>query len=375
MRKLKSDSLPAQNYVGNSVLLPNYNVIKKAGMFLAAALLLASCVKNDTNDKSLQEMQSAKLQELSSCTSGCWIGTVNQAPSSKKVEIYDPAVSDWNLATALKYSWKPTTALGYTSTEVSHWGDPNDFKIRTITAYGGGNFMAAIGNGGLVTLCTYPGGVKKWAVSAGSASTVNVHGVEMLPNGNIAIAASAGGFVRVYASSVAGSTASASYTLSDAHAVLWDPAYNCLWAYGNNKLVKLSVTGTAAAPGLSLVTTYTVPWGGGHALGAKYGNIDQLYVASGSYVYIFDKTTGSFTTAPGNINRVGVKAISNQPVGTVVLTRPDSIKTPIPSQPATYRQWNTSYVDFYSAAGVYQSSGHKTGAAFYKGFVYNTNYQ
>jgi len=157
MRKLKSDSLPAQNYVGNSVLLPNYNVIKKAGMFLAAALLLASCVKNDTNDKSLQEMQSAKLQELSSCTSGCWIGTVNQAPSSKKVEIYDPAVSDWNLATALKYSWKPTTALGYTSTEVSHWGDPNDFKIRTITAYGGGNFMAAIGNGGLVTLCTYPG--------------------------------------------------------------------------------------------------------------------------------------------------------------------------------------------------------------------------
>jgi len=53
----------------------------------------------------------------------------------------------------------------------------------------------------------------------------------------------------------------------------------------------------------------------------------------------------------------------------------DSIKTPIPSQPATYRQWNTSYVDFYSAAGVYQSSGHKTGAAFYKGFVYNTNYQ
>ncbi|HEY0666664.1 MAG TPA: DUF6528 family protein [Sphingobacteriaceae bacterium] len=353
-------------------LLREADCFKLLFKLLFCAIILSACTKNNPLETSLEETSAKqKAQTSSACTTGCWIGTVNH--SNKELELYSWYAMDWNVSGARTWNWKPTTARGYTSTQVSKWGNPNDFKIREVPSWGG-NFVAAIGNGGLVTIINYSTGNKRWAVTVGSASVDNIHGVELLPNGNIAVAASTGGYVRLYASS-GGATTYASYALAHGHAVLWDPGQNRLWALGGNKLVKLSV-GTASTPALTVDATYTLPTSGGHAIGAKYGNINELYVSSGSKVYIFNKTTTAFTEAPGLINRVGVKAISNQPDGVVVLTRPDAIKTPVPSDPATVETaYNTSYVDYYTAAGAYIRSGHRVGASYYKGFVYNTNYQ
>ena len=59
----------------------------------------------------------------------------------------------------------------------------------------------------------------------------------------------------------------------------------------------------------------------------------------------------------------------------VAVTRPDVIKTPLPSERSTLNGWSTSYVDFYSADGIYISSGHRKGAAYYKGRFLNPHYQ
>jgi hypothetical protein len=70
-----------------------------------------------------------------------------------------------------------------------------------------------------------------------------------------------------------------------------------------------------------------------------------------------------------------VKGISNLPSGMVALTRPDVIKTPLPSERSMLNTWSTSYVDFYSADGIYKSSRHRKGAAWYKGRFLNPDYQ
>ncbi|MGV3508542.1 MAG: DUF6528 family protein [Sphingobacteriaceae bacterium] len=366
MKNLKS--------VCNLQLLSASCTLSNIFKIMLISIVLAACTKNRELDSSLEETLSAKQksQTASACTTGCWIGTVNH--SNKELEFYSWYAMDWNVLSARTWSWKPTTGRGYSSTEVGKWGNPNDFKIRDISAWGGA-FGAAVGNGGLVTIFNYSTGNRRWAVSVGAASVDNIHAVELLPNGNIAVAASTGGWVKIWGSS-GGGTSNSTYSLAHSHAVLWDPALNRLWALGGNKLVKLTVGGTAAAPTLTSPVVYTMPTSGGHAIGAKYGNTDQLYVSSGSKVYIFTKSTGTFVEAPVLINRVGVKAISNQPDGVVILTRPDVIKTPVPADPATVgTSYNTSYVDYYTAAGAYIRSGHRVGASYYKGFVYNTLYQ
>ncbi|PST84270.1 hypothetical protein C7T94_05990 [Pedobacter yulinensis] len=351
-------------------------IFRMAAMVITLAMGLSGCVKEVAEAPATEFTVKNPSETLSACTTGCWIGAVNH--SNKELELYSWYSTNWNDAGARTWNWKPTAARGYNDTQLDAWGNPNDFKLREVPGSGwGGVYVAAIGNKGLVTLINYATGNKKWAATVGGTTTDNIHGVELLPNGNIVVAASTGGWVKIWGSSSLGSSVS-TYALPDAHQVLWDPALNRLWALGGNKLVKLIVGGTAAAPTLSAETVYTMPTGGGHAIGAKYGNTNQLYVSSGSKVYVFTKSGigAGFAEANGNINRVGVKAISNQPDGTVVLTRPDVIKTPVPADPATVgTAYNTSYVDYYTAAGVYIRSGHRVGASYYRGFVYNTLYQ
>jgi hypothetical protein len=172
---------------------------------------------------------------------------------------------------------------------------------------------------------------------------------------------------------------------------LWDPTYNVLWVTGwknivsnssadlaNHILTALTVTGTAADPHLQEVTDHrsTLPSFYGHDIQPYTGDVNKLWVSTNGGVYVYDKTTKLFTPAPANIgNRTFVKGISNQPSGIVVLTRPDSIKSPVPGEPSTLNSWTTSYVDFYSAAGSFQSSGHRNGAAWYKGRIWTPDYQ
>jgi hypothetical protein len=91
---------------------------------------------------------------------------------------------------------------------------------------------------------------------------------------------------------------------------------------------------------------------------------------------MYDKRSKAFQAASSNIGALsGVKGISNLSSGMVVLTRPDKGKMPLPAEPCTLNAWGTSYVDFYSADGIYRSSGHRKGAAYYKGRLWTPDYQ
>lgn len=367
-----------------SLLIITTALLLSTGLYVACRPEMTDHIATVHTDTPSTNTTAANQLAAASC---CWVVTTNQA--SRKIEIYDPAVTDWNTSAALKHSWYPNASNGFTNPTVG-WLQPSDARLRN-SSFFGGQQMLVTDSKGFCAIIPYPSLTgKKWAINLGEG--VNPHSIELLPNGNVAIAASEANWVRVYTSSQGvWSTVNKSFALRAAHAVLWDPANNILWVTGwlplvsdkhtdlaNHVLTALAITGTAANPILTEVTSRQSPlpsfWG--HDIQPYTGDVNKLWVSTNAGVYIYNKTTKVFTTAPANIgNRTFVKGISNQPSGIVVLTRPDSIKTPIPSQPSTTNSWTTSYVDFYSAAGAFQSSGHKNGASWYKGRIWTPDYQ
>ncbi|HXO74765.1 MAG TPA: DUF6528 family protein, partial [Puia sp.] len=279
-----------------------------------------------------------------------WVVTTNQA--SKKIEIYDPAVSDWNSPAAMKHAWYPTAANGFADS-ANGWGLPSDARLRNSSFFGGQQLLVT-DSYGFCAVIPYPALTgKKWAINLGAG--INPHAIELLPNGNVAIAASDGNFVRVYTSSQgAGSANFASFRLLAAHAVLWDPAYNVLWVTGQDTtskhiLTALSITGTAAAPVITEATAYKsiLPSAWGHDVQPYAGDVNKLWVSTNEGAYIYDKTTKVFQKASYTIGTLSaVKGISNLPSGMVALSRPDAVKTPLPFEPCKLNAWSSSYIDF-----------------------------
>lgn len=307
-----------------------------------------------------------------------WVIATNGA--SKRIEVYDGTVIDWNRAEAKKWSWSPTTAAGFPLTEVNDFGGGADAKLRIMKAWGDSTFLA-VADQKMAAIVSYPGAVRKWS----QALPGNVHSAEILPNGNIAIAASDGNWVRVYCSSQGINNATfVQYNLNQAHAVLWDSANNLLWVTGQEPaslahiLTALQVGGTAAAPTLTEVTAWrsTLPSAWGHDIAPYYGDMTRLWVSTNGGVYMYSKTTKSFVAAPGGSNRSFVKAVTNfSASGAIVQTQPDANKSPLPTVNCTLNGWSTSTVEFFTSSGSLQTSRAVIGACFYKARVFNTPYQ
>src|SRR6188474_1274924 len=51
--------------------------------------------------------------------------------ASKQLIAFDPAVTDWNGTGAIRWTWKPTTGLGFSTAEVNGFNGGSDFKVRT----------------------------------------------------------------------------------------------------------------------------------------------------------------------------------------------------------------------------------------------------
>lgn len=118
--------------------------------------------------------------------------------TGRRLIAFDPAVADWNTSSAVAWTWQPSvTPGGFSAAEVSAFGLIADFKLRERPS-GRRSFVVAAGGGqGVAAIVSYPGGAREWA----RLLPGNLHAAELLPDGNIAVAASAGGWVRVYASS------------------------------------------------------------------------------------------------------------------------------------------------------------------------------
>jgi hypothetical protein len=296
-----------------------------------------------------------------------WVVAGDQA--SNQLIAFDPAVADWNSSSAVKWSWKPTSTRGFSSAEISGMGNVSDFKLRDTDA--GQRFVVAA-SAGLVAIADYPSGNRIW----GKVLSGNLHSAELLPDGNIAVAASTGGWVRVYNSSQ-GSSASgyAQYNLTAAHATLWDPSIMRLWVIGQdpataqNILTALRVGGTAASPTLVEDTSRRafLPSSGGHDVSPYNHDPGKLWVSTAGGVYLYDKTTKTFTV-PASGNRTSVKSIGNQPSGQLVETKPDTTKSPAGA--CSVDTWCTDTVDFYSP----DMTRRRIGAQFYKARVWSPYY-
>ncbi|MEO3806283.1 DUF6528 family protein [Nonomuraea sp. B1E8] len=302
-----------------------------------------------------------------------WVAGGDQ--TGRRLLAFDPAVTDWNSSAAVKWSWEPSVTPGrFSGDEVSAFGLIADFKLRTRPSGAQSVVVAAGGGRGIAAIVSYPEGVRQWArILPG-----NLHAAELLPDGNIAVAASTGGYVRVYASSQGPNAATyAEFELTDAHAALWDPAIRRLWvigqdpASGQHILTALAVEGTPARPTLreDIQRRAVLPTGGGHDVYGHATDPGKLWLTTGSAAYLYDKATKTFDgDLPGGANRAAVKSIGDQPSGQIVQTRPDAAKTPPGA--CTDSTWCTDTVDFFAPA----MTRRRTGAAFYKARVWSPYY-
>ncbi|UUZ95115.1 DUF6528 family protein [Paenibacillus sp. P25] len=293
------------------------------------------------------------------------IAVTDQA--SDRVLVFQADAAEWSGSKA-KWSWAPDESNGFADL-MSAWGSPTDARVRQNEKWGG-QWMVVTDSRGLAAIIPYPkANGKKWGLNVGG----NPHSAELLPDGNIAVAASTGGWVRVYASSQGPASESyAEYVLPGAHAVLWDPRLKLLWTAGDEYLAALRVEGTAAEPKLSEARKIALPTKHAHAVEPVYGDSGRLWIATGTKVYQYVKSTSAFDSGyPGNeaISRAGVKSIGDQPSGRVVETVPDNAKKP-PGK-CTANSWCTDTVDFF----LPDAKRSLDGSALYKARVWNPNYQ
>lgn len=191
------------------------------------------------------------------------------------------------------------------------WGGGTDHRLRPAGAYGKNPddkvMVVADGNSGFVGVIPYPSlSGYKWAYNVGDAAVSNVHGAELLPDGNVAVASSKTGTVAVYARSTGDPTSPtpgpakplSSKPLEAAHEVLYDPSTRSLWAVGGHALVRYPydpATGTLgegeppyALPQQTSQGQLYAAWG--HDLEPVYGDPDRLWVAANAGIVQFSKS-------------------------------------------------------------------------------------
>ncbi|MFE3874811.1 DUF6528 family protein [Kitasatospora sp. NPDC059146] len=190
------------------------------------------------------------------------------------------------------WSWAADRAsdLGDLDPEQS-WTDPDEAKGRTLE---GRHYLLTTASGGLVAVVDTATGASRWAADLGG--DVNPHSIELLPDGNVAVAASAGGWVRLYAASQGSrATAHATFRLSGAHGVHWDERSGLLWVLGDGELTGLRVGGDPDAPALTAVRSAPLPDQGGHDLAPVLGSPGRFWVSTLNGLWQYDPAADGFT--------------------------------------------------------------------------------
>ncbi len=309
------------------------------------------CLNGCSKDK-LGESQQTKINIPLKTDN--WIGLCNVA--NDKIEVYDTRISDWNASVAKKISWSPSTDNGYSAAEVSAWGDPQDVRLRN--SPWGGVWVAVGGN--LATITNQNNGKRKWALNVSAVPS----GVELLPNGNIVIAAKDDNWVRVYTSSQGTDSYNfVQFNLTAPTSVLWDAQSSVIRVTAQNSLTALTVGGTEAAPTLSeyATLTSTLPSSGGLDVSAYYGDPNKLLVSTRSGVYTYNKPAKTYTAISGSAFRSGVHATGNEPLGMIVQSRPGIS--------------GSQYVDFYKNNGDVLYSRNIAGSSIYRARIWKADYE
>ena len=200
------------------------------------------------------------------------------------------------------------------------------------------------------------------------------HGAELLPNGVVAVASSSSDTVSFFHMN---GTAKKVMPLEDAHAVLWDPEYQVVWAAGYTEIRAYQVT--VSDSGAITVTedqSKRSPFKntGGHDLAPVYYDKDKMWFSAFSKIYVFDKTTQTYSEEiPGDHGIVGVrrvKGLGNFPDGSMITTYPDEA-------PTSLQTWTTEKLNFYFMyeGKLYYTPVYTPNMHYYKIRIVCTDYQ
>ncbi|GAA2151283.1 hypothetical protein GCM10009760_46480 [Kitasatospora kazusensis] len=247
----------------------------------------------------------------------------------------------------VRWSWSADRAPGLADLHpASIWWGASEAKSRLLHGH---RYLLTASSGGLAAVVSYPGAQVYWAAALGAA---NPHSLELLPDGNVAVTASGGGWLRLYpASQGPRADRYAEVPLAGAHGVHYDPAHALLWAIGNRELTAYKVTGTQSAPALVRVRSTPLPEADGHDLTPVYSPPGRLWVATGAHVWQYDPERDAFARVhlggghdDGHDDGWNVKSVGDDPLTGRILTT-----TPEPGGPCV---WCTSVLTLYRPDGT-----------------------
>lgn len=221
-----------------------------------------------------------------------------------------------------------------------------------------------------VTVLSYSTGKKIWS-KTGIASSA--HGAEILPNGVVAVASSTPNTLSFFDMN---GTASKTLELDDAHAVLWDPKYEVVWAAGYTEIRAYKVKLSNGTLTVTEDTSKRSPFNntGAHDLAPVYYDKDKMWVSTFGKIYVYDKTTKKFSeTIDGSSGIVcgrRVKGLGNFPDGSMITTYPDEKTTSLYT-------WTTEKLNFYFMyeGKLYFTPIYTPNEHYYKVRIVCTDYQ
>lgn len=235
-----------------------------------------------------------------------------------QILLLDADRQSWRNAKVL-WRWRPSVSNGLGDL-MGAWGLPDEAKLRHRR---GQAYLLTAGSYGLAAVVPYPqGGRAYWAADVGRRA--NPHSVELLPDGNVAVVASHGDWLRVYTASEGPRASSyAQFDLRSGHGVFWDGQDELLWALGGRELVALRVEGRPDRPVLREVRRTALPSRNGHDLQPVATRPGRLWVTTDTGVYQYSPSRDEFLQDyPGaeRISVAGVKSVGDLPRTGEVLT-------------------------------------------------------
>ena len=240
-------------------------------------------------------------------------------------------------------------------------------NFRNTTKHGN---VVVCASGSVVKVLSYDTGKVIWS-KTGIASSA--HGAEVLPNGVVAVASSTPNTLSFFDMN---SSASKTLTLDDAHAVLWDPKYEVVWAAGYTEIRAYKVTLKSGKLTVTEDESKRSPFNntGAHDLAPVYYDKDKMWVSTFGKVYIYDKTTKKFSEEIPGSDGIDcgrrVKGLGNFPDGSMITTYPDEAADSLYT-------WTTEKLNFYFMyeGKLYYSPVYTEGEHYYKARVVCNDYQ
>ena len=277
------------------------------------------------------------------------VAVSNSGDSS--IEIYD--ITPFNTKPKLVKTFKNVGATGLNFRNVDKYGD-----------------VVVCASGSVVKVLDYNTGKVLWTKDKIASGA---HGAEILPNGVVAVASSSSDTVSFFDTS---GTASKTVTLDDAHAVLWDPKYQVVWAAGYTEIRAYKVTLKSGKLTVTEDESKRSPFNntGAHDLAPIYYDDDKMWMSAFGKIYIYDKTTQKFSEKiPGNDGIVcirRVKGLGNFVDGSMITTYPDEKSTSLYT-------WTTEKLNFYYMyeGKLYYSPVYTAGEHYYKVRIVCNDYQ